>query len=59
MKLIIREKGNRRIGMPAEYPLTDSRGLDVIKDRRQLYDRRKEKCGLEDLKVILSKMSSD
>ena len=59
MKLIIREKGDRRIGIPEEFPLRDSQGLHVIKDRRRLHDRRKEKYGFEDLRVILSKMSSD
>jgi hypothetical protein len=31
----------------------------VYQDRRRLADRRKKKCGLDDLKVVLSKMGSD
>jgi len=57
MKLVIREKGNRRLGMPADFPLIDSQGSYVIKDRRRLSDRRKAEYGLEDLMVMLSKMS--
>jgi len=54
--LIIRQKGSRRFDLPVEFPLTDSQGLFVVKDRRRLSDRRKAKHGTDDLKVILSKM---
>ncbi|MDX1698688.1 MAG: hypothetical protein R3308_10395 [Thiohalobacterales bacterium] len=59
MKLVVREKGSRRTGQPAGFPLTDSQGILVASDRRQLPDRRKPQYGIDDLKVILSKMSSD
>ena len=59
MKLVIRQKGSRRMGLPVEFPLTDSQGALVLQDRRKIPDRRKAQRGLEDLKVILSKMSGD
>ena len=55
--LIIRQKGSRRFDLPVEFPLTDSQGLIVVKDRRRLSDRRKAKHGIDDLKVILSKIA--
>jgi hypothetical protein len=57
--LIIRQKGSRRFDLPIEFPLEDSQGVFVIQNRRRLPDRRKTECGLDDLKVILSKMGSD
>ena len=57
MNLIIRQRGSRRLDLPVEFPLMDSQGLFVIKDRRRLPDRRKAECGIDDLKVILSKMA--
>ena len=57
MNLIIRQGGSRRVGLPVEFPLTDSRGLFVVKDRRRLPNRRKAKQGIDDLRVILSKMA--
>ena len=57
MNLIIRQGGSRRVGLPVEFPLTDSRGLFVVNDRRRLPNRRKAKQGIDDLRVILSKMA--
>ena len=48
----------RRSNPGAELPLTDDQGIVVLADRRKLHDRRKARCGLEDLKVILSKIAS-
>ena len=45
--------------MPVELPLMDSQGLFVIKDRRQLSDRRKVKNDTDDLMVMLSEMAND
>ena len=59
MNLITRQKGGRRFDLPVEFPLEDSQGVFVIQDRRQLPDRRKEKYGLDDLKVILTKMAEN
>ena len=47
------------MGRSAEFPLTDSQGLLVAQDRREIPDRRKTVYGRNDLKVILSKMASD
>ena len=59
MKVITRQKSSRRLGLPNEFPLIDCQGDVVNQDRRRLADRRKKKCGLDDLKVILSKMGGD
>ena len=59
MKIIPRQKSSRRFSLPYEFPLIDCQGVVVYQDRRRLADRRKEKCGLDDLKVILSKMGGD
>lgn len=57
MPLILRQKTGRRIDLPVEYPLTDYQGTFVIQDRRLLSDRRKAEYGIDDLKVILTKMA--
>jgi hypothetical protein len=59
MKIISRQKCSRRINSLIEFPLIDCQGAVVYQERRRLPDRRKKKCGLDDLKVILSKMGSD
>jgi hypothetical protein len=59
MKLVVRERGSRRMGLPVEFPLRDSQGTLVLSDRRKLPDRRKQQCGIDDLRVILAKMSSE
>ena len=56
--MLVRQKGSRRSDIRAKFPLEDSRGTIVIQDRRRLLDRRKEAYGIDDLKVILSKMAS-
>ena len=59
MAMIIRQKGDRRFNLPVEFPLMDSQGLFVIKDRRLLSDRRKVKDDTNDLIVMLSVMADD
>ena len=59
MTKIVRQKGGRRFDIPVEFPLEDSQGVIVIQDRRRLPDRRKGIYGIDDLKVILSKMASN
>ena len=59
MKVIPRQKCSRRFSLPHEFPLVDRQGIVVYQDRRRLADRRKKKCGYDDLKVILSRMGSD
>lgn len=59
MRQLVRNKGSRRLGFPVEFPLTSSQEVVVIHDRRILPDRRKAKYGLDDLKVLLTKMVGD
>jgi hypothetical protein len=58
VNLIERQKGRRRMDLPVEFPLTDSNEAFVFHDRRRLHDRRKKEYGLDDLKIILRKMSN-
>ena len=57
--LIVRQSGNRRFDLPVEFPLTDSRGVVLIQDRRQLPDRRRLKNDSGGLKVMRSKMAGN
>ena len=59
MTLIVRQKGSRRFDLPVEFPLMDSQGVFVIKDRRQLTDRRKVKDDPDDMKVMLSEITDN
>ena len=59
VKLVVRQKGSRRMGLPVEFPLIDSEGVRVVRDRRRLPDRRKPVHNFDDFKVIVSKMGSD
>jgi hypothetical protein len=58
VNLVERQKRRRRDDLPAEFPLKDSDGVFIFHDRRQLHDRRKKKYGLDDLKIVLMKMSN-
>jgi hypothetical protein len=58
MKIIARQKGNRRWDLPHEFPLMDSQGILVMCDRRKLTDRRKTHCDLDSLMAILSRIST-
>jgi hypothetical protein len=55
--LIVRQRGRRRSDLPVDFPLTDSQGLFVVKDRRRLSDRRKAEHGIYDQKALLSKLA--
>jgi len=57
--MVVRQKGDRRFNLSVEFPLMDSQGIFVIKDRRQLTDRRKAKDDPDDLMVILSEIAAD
>jgi len=57
MALAVRQKGSRRFDLPTEFPLMDSQGIIVIKDRRQLTDRRISKNYMDILKIMLSEMT--
>jgi len=52
-----RQPGDRRWGLPAEFPLVDSGGLLVPVDRRRLQNRRKAKVTLEEVKILLSQLA--
>ena len=61
MSLIERQEVRRRTNLSAGFPLTDSQGLFVIRDRRGSTDRRREHCDYRDLddKVSLLKTALD
>ena len=59
MALVIRQKGDRRFNLPVEFPLEDSQRVFVIKDRRQLTDRRKAKDDLGDLIGMISEFGDN
>lgn len=58
MGLVKRQPGDRRWGMPAEYPLTDCDGVQVTRDRRSGIDRRRSIASLEDLLILFSQLPS-
>jgi len=57
--LVVRQRGGRRSGLPVDLPVTDSRGVTIIQDRRQLSDRRKVKNDFDNQKVITAKKASN
>ena len=57
--LMVRQRGSRRFDLPVEFPLTDSRGVILIQDRRRLPDRRKVKNDFDDQKGIPMKKASN
>jgi hypothetical protein len=55
----VRNRTQVRINLPGtELPLTNDQGIVVLHDRRKLRDRRKARCGLADLKVLLNRIAS-
>lgn len=58
MGLIKRQPGERRWGLPVEYPLADSNGTYVVTDRRSGSDRRQSPADLEDLLILFSQLPS-
>ena len=59
MALRKRQSGERRWGLPAEFPLRDSDGVHVLRDRRSGFDRRKAIATLEELLVLFSQLPSE
>ena len=55
MELVARQGNSRRDGLSVEFPLTDSQGLFVDKDRRRFPDRRKLRYGTVPLRAVLYK----
>ena len=58
MTITRRQAGDRRWGLPAEFPLEDSAGLLVPVDRRRLQNRRKATTKLEEVETLLSQLSA-
>ncbi len=58
MGIIKRQPGDRRWGMDVEFPMTDSDGVYVLRDRRCGVDRRKARATLEDLLILFSQAPS-
>ena len=56
---VVRKRVCRRFNLPVEFPLTDSREVIVLQDRRRLPDRRKVKNDFNDQKGIPKKMASN
>ena len=56
--LIKREPGERRWGMPAEFPLTGGSDVHVMLDRRSGVDRRVSPADLDDLLILFSQLPS-
>lgn len=52
-----REPGDRRWGLPVEFPLEDSEGFLVPVDRRRRPNRRKAGVTVEDVEILLSQVS--
>lgn len=51
-----RSRGTRRWGLDVSFPLIDSNGVTVIRDRRSLPDRRLQNISLEDRLTLFSEM---
>jgi hypothetical protein len=51
-----RSRGQRRWGLEVTFPLVDSNGVTIIRDRRTLPDRRLDNISLDDRLTLLSEM---
>ncbi len=51
-----RSKGQRRWGIAAEFPLTDTSGITVVIDRRRMRDRRLDNIPLAERLMLFSQM---
>ena len=56
MGLIRRQPGDRRMRLPAEFPLVDSDDVVVVSDRRLYPERRMTGLSLEQIELILSQL---
>lgn len=59
MVLTRRQPGDRRWGLPAEFPLLDSTGFPVPADRRRLQNRRMANASLEEIEILLSQLPAN
>ena len=51
-----RSRGQRRWDLEVTFPLVDSNGITVIRDRRTLPDRRLDNISLEERLTLFSEM---
>ena len=51
-----RSRGQRRWGLEVSFPLIDTNGVTVIRDRRSMPDRRLDNISLEDRLTLFSEM---
>lgn len=51
-----RSKGERRWEFDSEFPLIDSEGITVIRNRRRCTDRRLDRITLEERQTLFSEM---
>jgi hypothetical protein len=58
VSLIERQEARRRTDLSAGFPLTDSQGLFVTRDRRGVSDRRREHCDYRDLDDKVSRLKA-
>jgi hypothetical protein len=58
MTCINRQRGDRRWGLPTEFPLNDGAGLLVLYDRRSGRERRKVTATSDELRDLFSKLPS-
>jgi hypothetical protein len=56
MPMIKRQLGDRRLGLPPEFPLVDSDDVFVSADRRSYVERRKAAITLEEIELLLSQL---
>jgi len=56
MGLIRRQPGDRRMNLPAEFPLVDSDDVLVASERRLRPERRMTGLTLEEIELVLSQL---
>ena len=59
MVITRRQPGDRRWGLPAEFPLVDSTGFPFPADRRRLQNRRMADISLEEIEILLSQLPAN
>jgi len=59
MGLVSRKPGDRRWGLAAEFPLSDSQGNCISQDRRSGFERRRSGGILEKLLVLLARLPAN
>ena len=57
MGIIKRQLGDRRMGLPLEFPLVDGDDVLVSRDRRIHQERRRADLTREEIELLLSQLS--